>query len=101
MSPSLPPISASGVAPIARRHLEWRGGVQLGRHRQLLPPTPIILKIHVFKYDRLGLTEDDRRCLRTRVAFVIHKILKSTRPFLLLPGDKMRTAIAYLEDCVP
>jgi len=85
----------------ARRHLNGRGGLHLGGNRQLLPPTQTILKLNVFKDERLGLTDADRRCLRTRVAFAIDKILKSTGPFCSHPGEKLRIAVGYLEDCVP
>jgi len=85
----------------ARRHLNGWGGLHLGGNRQLLPPTPTILNINVFKDERLGLTDADRRCLRTRVAFAIDKILKSTGPFCSHPREKLCIAVAYLEDCVP
>jgi len=78
--------------------MNGRGGVDLGGDRPVPPPNPKISTISIFKKGLLGMTQDDHRRMRKYLASPIDKILCCTLPLCQQDGDRLRSAVVYLEE---
>jgi len=95
------PLSGRVSGPSARRRTIWRGGLFLEGNRPVPSPQAISAKINVIKDGDLGLSTSDYRLVKQLLSFAIKHILGSTAPFCEHADDKLRSAVAFLEEREP
>jgi len=102
--PSLPrrrPISERASGPSARRRTNGRDGLFLEDSRPVPAPQAVIAKINVIKDGDLGFSTSDYKRIKQLISFAIQHILGSTAPFCEHADDKLRSAVAFLEEREP
>jgi len=95
------PIFEHASGPSARRRTNGCGGLFLEGNRPVPAPQAFIAKINVIKDGDLGLSTSDYKRIKQLISFSIKDILGSTAPFCEHADDKLRSAVAFLEEREP